>query len=104
MIVKQTTGLTLTLLRTLHLPNFGTSKNAFQITDTIVTVPFRGSEYTINPGVEGVANLVFDIPRTARGVKSGPREKTDEGDHTHVEALFYVITAIHVAIGMGVGR
>jgi hypothetical protein len=93
----------LTLLRTLHLPNVGTSKNPFQITDTIVTVPFRGSEYTINPGVEGVANLVFEVPRTARGVKGGAREMTDDGDHKHVEALFHVNTTVNVAIAMGVG-
>ncbi|KAG8806806.1 hypothetical protein FRC17_004804 [Serendipita sp. 399] len=101
--LKKTTGLTLTLTRTLHLATLGTSKNPFQITDTIVTVPFRGSEYTIGPGVEGVANLVFDIPRNARGVKGGTREVTDDGDHRHTEALFHVSTLITVNIGMGVG-
>ncbi|KAG9054821.1 hypothetical protein FS842_004040 [Serendipita sp. 407] len=100
---KKTTGLTLTLTRTLHLPTLGTSKDPFQITDTIVTVPFRGSEYTIAPGVEGVANLVFDIPRNARGVKGGTREMTDDKEHRHIEALFHVSTLISVAIGMGVG-
>lgn len=101
---KKTTGLTLTLLRTLHLPNVGTSKNPFQLTDTVVTVPFRGSEYTIAPGVEGVANLVFDVPRNARGVKGGPRERTGDGDHKHVEALFHIDTTINIAIAMGLGN
>lgn len=67
-------------------------------------MPFRGNEYTIAPGVEGVANLVFDVPRNARGVKGGTREKTDDGGHQHIEAIFYVSTAITVTIGMGVGR
>lgn len=100
---KKTTGLTLTLTRTLHLPNLGSSKNPFQITDTVVTVPFRGAEYTIGPGVEGVANLVFEVPRAARGVKGGTREMTDDGSHRHIEALFDVQTAVTVTIGMGVG-
>jgi hypothetical protein len=54
--------------------------------------------------VEGVANLVFDIPKNARGVKGGTRERTDDGDHKHIEALFDVRTSITVVLGMGVGR
>jgi hypothetical protein len=67
-------------------------------------VPFRGAEYTIGPGVEGVANLVFDIPRNARGVKGGTREMTDDGDHKHIEALFHVNNMVNLTIGMGVGK
>lgn len=102
--MPQTSSLTLTLTRTLHLPGIGKLGNNFQLTDTVVTVPFRGAEYTISPGVEGVANLVFDIPKTARGVKGGTREWTDDGDHRHIEALFDVRTSITIVVGMGVGR
>lgn len=96
--------MTLILSRTLHLPGIGSSKNPFQITDTILTLPFRGSEYTITPGVEGVANLVFDIPRDARGLKGGTREQAEEGERHHTEPLFEVKTSIVIKIGMGVGR
>lgn len=96
--------MTLVLSRTLHLPGIGSSKNPFQITDTILTIPFRGNEYAIAPGVEGVANLTFDIPRNARGVKGGAREQAEEGDRHHTEALFEVKASVLIKIGMGVGR
>ena len=96
--------MTLILSRTLHLSGIGSSKNSFQITDTVLTIPFRGSEYTIAPGVEGVANLAFDVPRNARGVKGGAREQAEEGERHHTEALFEVKTSVLIKIGMGVGR
>lgn len=54
--------------------------------------------------MEGVANLMFDIPRNARGVKGGAREQAEEGERHHTEALFEVKASVLIKIGMGVGR
>ena len=67
-------------------------------------VPFRGAEYIIPPGAEGVAGLVFDVPKEARGVKGG----TLDGDETEpprmTESLFEVRCAVEIKMAMGFGR
>lgn len=88
----------------LHLPKLPASeKSPLQITDTLTTVPFRGPEYIIPPGAEGVASLVFDIPRHARTVKGGTREGT-EMEPRVTAALFEVKCLLSVKIGMGFGK
>lgn len=57
----------------------------------------------VQPGTEGVANLVFDTPRIARGVKGGPRSIDDETG-TILEPLFEVRCVISIKIAMGFGR
>lgn len=65
---------------------------------------FRGPEYIIHPGVEGVANLVFDIPKTARGVKGGVY--LDEGYRSprETQSIFEVQCIVSAKISMGIGR
>ena len=50
-------------MRTLHLPGLTGSdkKSPLQLSDILTSIPFRGPEYIIPPGVEGIANLVFDV-------------------------------------------
>ncbi|KAJ4487102.1 hypothetical protein C8J55DRAFT_487271 [Lentinula edodes] len=67
---KKNTGLSMSLNRSLHLPNVPADEKPLHIGDTVTTVPFRGPEYIILPGVERVASLVFDVPKSARGVRS----------------------------------
>ncbi|KII84382.1 hypothetical protein PLICRDRAFT_69836, partial [Plicaturopsis crispa FD-325 SS-3] len=70
---KKSTGLGITLTRSLHLPNVpATEKQPLQISDSLTTVAFRGQEYIVPPGTEGVANLVFDIPKNAREPSDSP--------------------------------
>ncbi|KAF8344755.1 hypothetical protein F5887DRAFT_1283095 [Amanita rubescens] len=99
---KTNTGLTLTLTRLLVLPSV--EKQPLQISDTLTNVAFRGPEYIIHPGVEGVANLVFDIPKTAREVKGGVY--LDEGYHSprETQSLFEVQCIVSVKMTMGIGR
>lgn len=71
-------------------------------------VPYRGPEYTILPGVEGVANLVFDVPRHARTVRGGTldgdEEASDKDAVRHTESLFEIRCKIEVKLSMGMGR
>lgn len=72
-----------------------------------MTVPFRGPEYIIPPGSEGIANLVFDVPKHARGVRGGmlDGEELEEGGQRRIsESLFEVRCKIEVKLGMGMGR
>lgn len=57
----------------------------------------------IPAGAEGVANLVFDTPRNARGVKGGPRSDADD-EFTTREPLFEVLCMLSVKMCMGLGR
>lgn len=78
-------------------------KQPLHISDTLTSVSFRGPEYVIQPGVEGVAALVFDIPPSARGVKGGQRQG-GEANNCTTEALFEVQCLIVVKLTMGIGR
>ncbi|PPQ83980.1 hypothetical protein CVT25_000526 [Psilocybe cyanescens] len=105
---KKNSGLTLTLTRTLYLPASATGPRQapVQISDTLTTVPFRGPEYTIPPGAEGVANLVFDIPKYARGVRGGTLDGEEaEGGigPRHTESLFEIKCKVEVKLAMGMG-
>jgi hypothetical protein len=106
-------SLTLLLTRTLYLPASSTnslhSPPPVQISDTLVTVPFRGPEYIIPPGAEGVANLVFDVPKEARGVRGGMLDgeelEGEGGGNLRIsESLFEIRCKVEVKLGMGMGR
>jgi len=102
----QNTGLLLSLNRTLLLPSIRPDSGSppLQLSDTILTVPFEGLEYTLPPGGEGVAHLVFDVPLTAKGVRGGTYERdTDEAGQVS-EALFTLQASIQVKVVMGLGR
>jgi hypothetical protein len=79
-------------------------KQPLQISDTLTHVAFHGPEYIIHPGVEGIANLVFDIPKTARGVKGGVY--LDEGYRSprETQSIFEVQCIVSAKMSMGIGR
>ena len=98
----QNSGLSVSLSRDLHLPNHpSTEKPPLQLSDSLTSVSFRGQEYVIQPGAEGVANLVFDVPSNARGVKGG-RRQGDDGNT--IMCLFAVQCLITIKMAMGFGR
>ncbi|GJJ08717.1 hypothetical protein Clacol_002936 [Clathrus columnatus] len=101
---KKTTGLTLALTRSLHLCGAGNSIPV-QLTDTLITESFRSAEYCVPPGIEGVANLVFDVPSSTRVVKGGLREGNldSSGVQKHIDPLFELRCYLSVKIGMGLG-
>ena len=115
----QNTALTVTLTRTLVLPtrNAKASDHShtpiLEVSDTLRTVSFKGPEYIIAPGGEGVASLVFDVPKDARSVRGGPLEggEGDEGASEKeglqgriTQSLFELRCTVGVKIGMGFGR
>ncbi|KAI9429258.1 hypothetical protein H4582DRAFT_2105076 [Lactarius indigo] len=53
-----------------------------QIPESLASISFRGPEYTANPGTKGIAQLVFDVPRSACTVSAHPRHggDVDEGE------------------------
>lgn len=76
-------------------------KPPLQLSDTLAVIPYRGQEYIIPPGAEGVASLVFDVPKSAKSVKGGSRE---DDDGRTSEALFEVRCIVGVKLNMGLGR
>ena len=98
-------GLSVSLTRDLVLPNINpTQKQPLQISDTLASVSFRGPEYIIQPGVEGIANLVFDVPEMARSVRGGVRQGGSGYAKHHAAALFEVRCVVSVKLTMGIGR
>ncbi|KAK0470314.1 uncharacterized protein EV420DRAFT_1298724 [Desarmillaria tabescens] len=101
---RRNTGLIVSLSRTLHLGNEGSDKKApLQISDTLLTVPFRSPEYIIPPGAEGVASLVFDVSGSARSVKGGHLEG-DESEGRRTDALFEIRASVEIKMTMGLGN
>ncbi|KIY66014.1 hypothetical protein CYLTODRAFT_455796 [Cylindrobasidium torrendii FP15055 ss-10] len=98
---RKNVALTLSLERTLHVAH---APDTLLISDTLTTVPFRGPEYIIPPGAEGVASLVFDVPRSARTVRGGRLEGLEERGAKGTEALFDIGGVVTVKMGMGLGR
>ncbi|KAJ4465192.1 hypothetical protein C8J55DRAFT_529165 [Lentinula edodes] len=107
---KKNTGLSISLNRSLHLPNLPADEKPLQIGDTVTTVPFRGPEYIIPPGVEGVASLVFDVPKSTRGVRGGllvgdESEALKNGKSPRMtQGLFEVNCVIAIKMLMGFGN
>ncbi|KIJ62924.1 hypothetical protein HYDPIDRAFT_188824 [Hydnomerulius pinastri MD-312] len=98
---RWTSGVTLTLTRVLYLSqSLLAGKPPPDISDVVTQVDFRGPEYSVPPGVEGVANLVIDIPRHSRGTKGGPRVD-DNGKTT--EGLFEVRCILNIRVEMPPG-
>ena len=74
-----------------------------QILDTLTHISFRGPEYVIQPGVEGIAHLMFDVPDAARSVKDEDRwGGEDEG--RCLPNLFSLRCVVSVKMTMGFGR
>jgi hypothetical protein len=88
----------------LHLPGAPQSDSQpLQITDTLTTVNFRGPEYTALPGTEGLAQLVFDVPKKARTIRGGGRKGADE-EVLPKEPLFEVRCTLNIRINLPIGR
>ncbi|QRV89819.1 structural constituent of cell wall [Ceratobasidium sp. AG-Ba] len=100
---RKTTGVNVSLRRVLHLDNPPPQHANILISDTLVTAPFNTAEYCCPPGVDGVAKLVINVPRTARTVKGGSRESGEAGSDKSIPALFDVRGSITVRLCMGVG-
>ena len=65
---KQTCGITLSLMRLLHiLSSLLANKPPPDISDLVTQVDFRGPECSLFPGIEGVASFVVDVPRHSHG-------------------------------------
>jgi hypothetical protein len=75
----QTAGVKVTLQRILHLDNPPPQHANLILSDTLVTTAFHSAEYCCPPGLEGVAKLVINVPRTARTVK---------GSHSRYFSMF----------------
>ncbi|KAG2369054.1 hypothetical protein BDR07DRAFT_1389440 [Suillus spraguei] len=88
-----TSGVTLTLSRELRLSSPSVDKDAFTITDTESRV--YGS-----PGIEGIANLVINIPRSSRGSR-GDARVGENGKTT--DCLFEVCCSLKLRIDMPIG-
>lgn len=89
-------------MRDLHLSTaFLVGKSPPNISDVATEVEFRGPEYSVPPGIEGIARLVIDIPRHSRGVKGGLRID-DNGRDT--EGFFEVRCTLRLRIEMPPGR
>lgn len=95
-----TSGITLTLSRELRLSSPSVDKDAFKITDTVTEVEFNGHEYMVPPGIEGIANLVINIPRSSRGSRGGARVG-ENGNIT--DGLFEVLCSLRLRVGMPIG-
>lgn len=95
----------MTLSRQLKLEDSPDQKDAspLQISDTLLAVPFRGPEYTVFPSSEGLANLIIDVPRKARGVIGGLRQDCEERGRTQKPSLFFVQCILSVKLGLGFG-
>lgn len=89
-------------MRKLRLDRPPTDGHAIEVSDTLLTVPFDGPEYTIQSFSEGVAHLVVTIPRSARGLRQGPREALDSRGIPYMESgLFHVQCYLVVSMSTG---
>ena len=115
--LHKTTGIHITLSRHLHLPSLAhgsgnhnkKAPSPLQISDTLASIAFRGPDYTSNPGTEGIAQLIFDVPRTARTVSAHPRHGGDVDEdggesNNRKPSLFEVRGVVTVSISTRLGR
>lgn len=99
----QNTGLSITLNRDLRLAGLSPDEMPpLQLSDTLTSISFRGPEFVIQPNMEGVANLVFDVPVQARSLRGGPRVNIE--DERTSNYLFEVSATIMVCLALGFGR
>ena len=101
-MAEQTCGITLSLMRSLHLSSsLLADKPPLDISDLVTQVDFRGPEYSLPPGIEGVASLVVDIPRHSRGSRGHPR-LDNSGKST--DSLFDIRCSFNIRVEMPPGR
>ncbi|KAL1708251.1 hypothetical protein EV121DRAFT_254918 [Schizophyllum commune] len=99
---KKNSGLAVSLSRHLVLPEIsGSGKPPLQIADTLTSVSFKSVDYIMPPGAEGVASLVFDVPKHARGVRGGPYEGGEQLKRRESQAIFEIRTILEIKVLMG---
>ncbi|KAL1724263.1 hypothetical protein EV715DRAFT_260150 [Schizophyllum commune] len=99
---KKNSGLAVSLTRHLVLPEIsGSGKPPLQIADTLTSVSFKSADYVMPPGAEGVASLVFDVPKHARGVRGGPYQGGEQLKRRESQAIFEIRTILEIKILMG---
>ncbi|KAL1683224.1 hypothetical protein EV122DRAFT_273346 [Schizophyllum commune] len=99
---KKNSGLAVSLSRHLVLPEIsGSGKPPLQIADTLTSVSFKSADYVMPPGAEGVASLVFDVPKHARGVRGGPYQGGEQLKRRESQAIFEIRTILEIKILMG---
>ncbi|KAL1739443.1 hypothetical protein HDZ31DRAFT_6165, partial [Schizophyllum fasciatum] len=99
---KKTTGLEVSLSRHLVLPEIsGSGKPPLQIADTLTSVSFKGADYIMPPGAEGIASLVFDVPKHARGVRRGPYTGGEQLKRRESQSIFEVRCILEIKVLMG---
>ena len=75
------------------------------MSNVLLSVPFKGPEYIVEPGTEGVANLVFTVPKNASSMRPGRMNSGDEDDGPReIESLFSVECKIELKFDMGFGN
>jgi hypothetical protein len=90
-------------MRKLHLEHPPTDGHAIEVSDTLLTVPFNGPQYTVQSFSEGVAHLVVTVPRSARGVSQGPREALDSRGVPYLKSgLFHIQCYLVVSMSLGI--
>ena len=98
----QISSLSVKIMRKLHLDHPPTDAHAIELSDTLLTVPFNGPEYTVQSFSEGVAHLVVTMPRRARGLRQGPREALDSRGVPYMKSgLFRVQCYLVVSMSTG---
>ncbi|CAE6379921.1 unnamed protein product [Rhizoctonia solani] len=100
---RKTAGVNVTMQRMLHLDNPPPQHANLILSDTLVNAAFHSAEYCCPPGLEGVAKLVINVPRTARTVKGGSRESGEAGTDKVIPALFDIRGSVSVRLCMGAG-
>ncbi|KAG8905349.1 hypothetical protein FRB99_000177 [Tulasnella sp. 403] len=101
---RKTNGVTVTLSRRLHLANPLPQNHPLRLSDSLVTIPYHSPEYCVPPGGEGVAHLVFDIPKNAFGTRVGAQEETSIQERQKAPSfIFSVECEVNVFVLMGLG-
>ncbi len=79
-------------------------KQPIHLSETITSFPFNGPEYSIAPGGEGTAHLVFELPRNGFGSGLATRDQEEYPQKGVPNLLFGIECEVEVTIGMGLTK
>ena len=89
-------------MRKLGLEQRPEDAQKLELSDTLLSVPFKGPDYTVQSFSEGVAYLSLNVPRSAKGVRRGPREALDgRGEVFLQKSLFNLQCYVVVTLSLG---
>ncbi|KAF8340435.1 uncharacterized protein EI90DRAFT_3035536 [Cantharellus anzutake] len=98
---RKISGVSLALIRKLALAHPTEGKKSIELSDKLLEVPYKGPDYTVQAFSEGVANLVFSVPRAALGSQlGGVHHQEGSGNQ---ESLFRISCSLLVKVAMGWG-